>query len=91
MTGSKIRAESQPIMSGVTRIDLNSLQQELTARVRNLAHSKFAGRAAEYDRTAAFPEEDFKDLFQAGLLSAAVPQEYGGLGLGPYHGNGLAL
>lgn len=91
MTGSKIRAESQPIMKGATRIDLNSLQQELTTRVRDLAHSKFAGRAAEYDRTAAFPEEDFKDLFQAGLLSAAVPREYGGLGLGPYQGNVLTL
>jgi len=78
-------------MSSVAPIELNSLQQELTAQVRDLAQSKFARRAAEYDRTAAFPEEDFTDLFQSGLLSAVVPPQYGGLGLGPYHGNALTL
>jgi alkylation response protein AidB-like acyl-CoA dehydrogenase len=28
--------------------------------------------------------EDFEDLFHAGLNAPAVPQQYGGLGLGPY-------
>ena len=60
-------------MNSVMPIELNSLQQQLTSQVRDLAQSKFAPRAAEYDRTTAFPEEDFRDLFQSGLLSAAVP------------------
>ena len=31
-----------------------------------------------------FPTEDFDDLFQSGLLAAAVPRSHGGLGLGPF-------
>jgi alkylation response protein AidB-like acyl-CoA dehydrogenase len=86
-----VPTESPTNMNGFTPIELNSLQQELRAQVRDLAQSKFAERAAEYDRTADFPKEDFRDLFQSGLLSAVVPPEYGGLGLGPYHGNVLTL
>ncbi len=78
-------------MKGAMPIELNPSQKELTARARDLAQSKFAPRAAEYDRAAAFPEDDFKDLFHAGLLVLVVPPEYGGLGLGPYHGNVLTL
>lgn len=55
--------------------------------VRELAREKFAPRAAHYDETASFPSEDFDDLFRAGLLGAAIPESYGGLGLGPYLGN----
>jgi alkylation response protein AidB-like acyl-CoA dehydrogenase len=78
-------------MNGVAPIELNSLQQELIAQIRNLAQSRFAVRAAEYDRSADFPAEDFADLFESGLLSVVVPPHYGGLGLGPYHGNVLTL
>ena len=78
-------------MNGVAPIELNSLQRELIAQIRNLAQSKFAVRAAEYDRSADFPAEDFADLFESGLLSVVVPPPFGGLGLGPYHGNVLTL
>lgn len=78
-------------MNGVMPIELNPLQQKLTAHARELARARFAPRALEYDRTASFPKEDFKDLFECGLLAAAVPTEYGGLGLGPYCGNVLTL
>jgi alkylation response protein AidB-like acyl-CoA dehydrogenase len=64
--------------------DLSAEQQDLINRVSVLAREKFAPRAAEYDRTATFPAEDFDDLFQAGLLAPVVPREYGGYGLGPY-------
>ena len=72
-------------------IELNSFQQELLARVRGLARGNFASRALEYDRAAAFPREDFDDLFRAGLLGAVLPSAYGGLWLGPYHGDVLTL
>jgi alkylation response protein AidB-like acyl-CoA dehydrogenase len=78
-------------MNGVAPIELDLPQRELIARVRDLAQSKFAGRAAEYDRSAGFPAEDFTDLFASGLLSVVVPPEYGGLGLGPHHANVLTL
>lgn len=65
-------------------LDLSSEQQELINLVAVLARENFAARAAEYDRTATFPFEDFDDLFHAGLHAPVVPKEYGGLGLGPY-------
>jgi len=73
------------------QLELTDNQQELIYRVSALAQENFAARAAEYDRTATFPAEDFDDLFQAGLLAPSVPAEYGGLGLGPYTGDVFTL
>lgn len=73
------------------RFDLTPEQQDLIDRVKMLAQDKFAERASYYDRTATFPHEDFQDLFEAKLNAAAVPTEYGGLGLGPYRGNVFTL
>jgi alkylation response protein AidB-like acyl-CoA dehydrogenase len=42
----------------------------------------FAERAAEYDRTAAFPYENYADIRAAGLPALVVPEEYGGWGAG---------
>ncbi|KAB1140276.1 acyl-CoA dehydrogenase [Streptomyces luteolifulvus] len=60
-------------------------------RAAKLAAETFAARADDYDRRAAFPAEDFDDLFAAGLLAAAVPRAYGGLGFGPQQRNTLPL
>ena len=62
-------------------------QSNFIERISHLAKQKFAPRAAYYDNTASFPEENFTDLFQAGLNAPAVPTEYGGLGLG--HSNNI--
>ncbi|MGH3686771.1 MAG: acyl-CoA dehydrogenase family protein [Pseudonocardiaceae bacterium] len=59
--------------------------------VAKLAQDVFSARADGYDRQAAFPAEDFDDLFTAGLLAAAVPREYGGLGFGPQQRKTLLL
>jgi alkylation response protein AidB-like acyl-CoA dehydrogenase len=72
-------------------LDLNEAQQELVQRISRLAQERFAPRAAEYDRTATFPTEDFDDLFHAGLLAPSIPREHGGLGLGPYAGDVFTL
>src|SRR4026209_1335860 len=82
-TATKIDAYSQ--------LDLSAEQQDLINRVVVLARDNFAPRAAEYDRTAAFPAEDFDDLFRAGLLAPVVPKEHGGHGLGPYKGEVFPL
>jgi alkylation response protein AidB-like acyl-CoA dehydrogenase len=74
-----------------THLDLKGEQQELIEVVRQLAHEKFAPRAAHYDQTATFPSEDFADLFRAGLHAPVIPREYGGLGLGPYRGDVFTL
>jgi alkylation response protein AidB-like acyl-CoA dehydrogenase len=65
--------------------------QDLIARAGALARESFADRAAYYDHSATFPFEDFDDLFRAGLHGAAVPREFGGLGLGPYAGDVFTL
>ena len=51
---------------------------ELAAR---LTREKIGPRAATYDREAANPIESWRDLWEAGLLAAAVPRSHGGLGL----------
>ena len=66
-------------------------RQALIDRARELAREKFAPRAAHYDETATFPAEDFADIFEAGLLAPVVPEEHGGLGLGPYRGDVFTL
>lgn len=73
------------------RIGLDLERQALIERTGELSRAKLAPRAAHYDRTATFPAEDFDDLFEAGLLAAAVPREHGGLGLGPLHGDAFTL
>ena len=65
--------------SSYSQLELTEDQQDLIDRVSVLAREKFAPRAAEYDRTATFPAEDFDDLFRAGLLAPVVPKEHGGL------------
>src|SRR6185437_6548549 len=72
-------------------IELDPEKQKLLEKTRVLAHERLAPRAATYDRGTDYPAEDFKDLFQAGLLNAVIPFEYGGLGLGPYRGNNQTL
>jgi len=49
-------------------------------------HAKqFAERATEYDARGVFPFESFKEMRESGFLSASVPHEYGGLGVGLLH------
>jgi alkylation response protein AidB-like acyl-CoA dehydrogenase len=55
-------------------------QQELIDRAFALATERFAPRAAQHDREASFPFEDYADLHTTGLLSLCVPERYGGLG-----------
>jgi len=58
----------------------NGRQQELIDVARSVAMEKFEPRAAEYDREARFPFEDYADLRDAGFLGLCVPEGYGGLG-----------
>ncbi|MEE2689850.1 MAG: acyl-CoA dehydrogenase family protein [Pseudomonadota bacterium] len=55
-------------------------QQELVELARKLAREKFEPRAAELDREARFPFEDYDDLREAGLLALCIPETHGGLG-----------
>ena len=59
---------------------LDAGQAALLDRVRALAARHFAPRAAEWDRAASFPVENYRDLRAAGLLAVCVPEAQGGLG-----------
>jgi alkylation response protein AidB-like acyl-CoA dehydrogenase len=59
---------------------LTELQRELLATAAQLGRDKFAPRAAQYDRDATFPFENYDDMRAAGLLKICVPTRYGGLG-----------
>src|SRR5262249_5456389 len=54
----------------------------LTPRARLLGQGRFAARAADYDREARFPTENYNDMRDAGLLRLCIPEEHGGLGAG---------
>ena len=47
-----------------------------------LLASEFAARAAQHDRDASFPFENFDQLSEAGLLALTVPAALGGRGAG---------
>ena len=59
---------------------LNDRQRELVELAGRLGRDKFAPRAAEIDREARFPFENYADMREAGLLALCVPKEYGGMG-----------
>ncbi len=59
---------------------LGDQEAELNALARRMGRSRFAPRAAEYDRDARFPAENYVDIRNAGLLGICVPRAHGGLG-----------
>lgn len=59
---------------------LTGRQADLLTKVRRLGQTVLAGRAAEYDRDARFPSENYRDLHREGLLGVCIPESDGGFG-----------
>ena len=59
----------------------SSSQCEIRDHARTLARDEIGPRAAEVDRTEAYPWENVKALTQAGFMGMTIPEEYGGRGL----------
>jgi alkylation response protein AidB-like acyl-CoA dehydrogenase len=55
-------------------------QQSLLSLANELGRTRFAPRAAQWDREASFPFANYNDLRDAGLLAMCVPKQSGGLG-----------
>lgn len=53
-------------------------ESQLLDAVKKLAREKLAPRAERYDRSAAFPEDNVKDINALGLNAMFVPEAYGG-------------
>ena len=59
---------------------LTDKQIYLTNLAREVGQEKLAPRAEQYDREASFPIENYKDMFEAGLMGICVPEKHGGHG-----------
>lgn len=59
---------------------LSEDQAMIQSLARDLAQKKFADRAAAIDEEERFPEENIRDLAEAGILGCWLPEEFGGAG-----------
>ncbi|HUS95404.1 MAG TPA: 3-sulfinopropanoyl-CoA desulfinase [Hyphomicrobiaceae bacterium] len=60
---------------------LTTAQRDLQAAARDLAQSQIAGRAADVDRSEAYPWDNVSKLVDAGFMGMTIPKDYGGKGL----------
>jgi alkylation response protein AidB-like acyl-CoA dehydrogenase len=58
--------------------ELTPEQQALRVRARELADTRFAGRAARWDAGEEYPWDNVKDLVAAGFMGMTLPPEHGG-------------
>ncbi len=56
--------------------------QDLIKLARQVAERSIAPRAARVDEEGIYPEDYFQVFKETGLLGVAIPEEYGGAGLG---------
>ncbi len=59
---------------------LTDFQAELIAKSRRFGKQYLAPRAAQHDRDATFPIENFRDMHPEGLLGICIPKSSGGTG-----------
>jgi len=59
---------------------LSPLQQKLRHAARELAEAEFAAKAAEIDRTEAYPYDNVAALKAAGFMGYTIPTSHGGRG-----------
>jgi len=64
----------------MTYYPLNEDEQLIMQTVRDFARERVAPRAAEIDRTSAFPHDLVKQMGELGLMGVCLPEEYGGAG-----------
>ncbi|WP_342723528.1 3-sulfinopropanoyl-CoA desulfinase [Bradyrhizobium sp. B097] len=62
------------------QMKLSAEHLKLRAAARELAEAEFAPKAAEIDRTEAYPFDNVAALKQAGFMGYTIPREYGGRG-----------
>lgn len=62
--------------------DFTPRQQEIYDIVGDLGKSRFGPRAAALEAAGLSPVENFKDLFDAGLIGGGISKEWGGIGGG---------
>lgn len=61
-------------------MDLNLTEEQLLIQnlARDMARKELAPKAAEIDRTSAFPRDGLKKLAEVGFMGMGIPPEFGG-------------
>jgi butyryl-CoA dehydrogenase len=59
-------------------INLSAEQLQIQNLARDVAQKELAPKAAEVDRTSAFPRDSLRKLAEAGLMSLSIPHDFGG-------------
>jgi alkylation response protein AidB-like acyl-CoA dehydrogenase len=80
MNDAMIAEDADAAIFDADAFRLTDKEADLTGLARRLGRDVFAGRAAEWDRDAVFPVENYKDMHREGLLGVCVPEDLGGLG-----------
>src|SRR5437762_13993862 len=65
---------------GAEAFRLDDDEAALIDKARRFGARVLAPRAAQHDRDATFPIENFRDMHPEGLLRICVPKQHGGLG-----------
>ena len=71
-------------------VDKDLLLEELISRAKKIGDEAFA-EAAITDSTEKFPVKTLEKIFENGLLTAPLPNKFGGVGLGLESGTNYAL
>jgi alkylation response protein AidB-like acyl-CoA dehydrogenase len=74
--------ETDAAMFDPDAFGIDAQEAKLNTLARQLGRECFALRAADYDREARFPTENYRDLRLVGLLGLCVPRADGGIGAG---------
>ena len=59
-------------------LSFSTEQLQIQSLARELAQKELAPKAAEIDRTSAFPRDSLKKLAEAGLMGMGIPKDFGG-------------
>src|SRR5882672_2188567 len=81
MPASEIDAhDADAAMFAPDAFRLSDVAAELIGKARRFGRRVLAPRAAQHDRDATFPIENFRDMHGEGLLAICIPKSSGGLG-----------
>jgi alkylation response protein AidB-like acyl-CoA dehydrogenase len=72
--------EADAAMFPADAFRLSDAAADLIAQARRFGRRVLAPRAAQHDRDATFPIENFRDMHGEGLLAICIPKASGGLG-----------
>jgi alkylation response protein AidB-like acyl-CoA dehydrogenase len=59
-------------------LSLSTEQLQIQGLAKEVAQKELAPKAAEIDRTSAFPHNSLKKLAELGLMGIGVPPDFGG-------------